>query len=565
MAYYSVLDAWERCLYSQREVITRWYNIDGGRYTEEGRYFHALTKLVDWKVYFCLAGENPVLLDGPNNFDTQDLPHFYVRLWKGPLGILLGEESQPELNDNKEVINGDAEFLPGDVIEFPLFTFLQQCGKDEYGGVGFNPDGSFFLGTSLIKDSRPLPDSIRLHDNLLGMKFQLLLNLAMGAFYYLDRAVRGVGFAAGGATAGRQKVCSRGIIYGGSLAKPTASHLTDGSFWAIVDNGWGNGSVPPLNHPQNLPSARSIRSWNGSDLLTSAWSCSPCALFLSHYLLGLWDGYGFDSVDTMMQPICSVCRGERRRRCRHTEAERLRCEREHPRPLQPYLVKRWDSHNREDLATPPSRETVEGADITVLSLQAHEKSIVRIYPPGKLLGEESLPTHGFLSAYDPLDGRGYLADTEDFAARGGVFFFEAQGALSRWNFQQGEDEYSYSVFGVNPFNWRYVRDQDDVFPDSLSRLYTTGDNALNDPARVTGNLKPIVILDMNGGRAVSNHEELYANRAVPFPTMDEVSGKFPTISSIHPSKIQTARRAAQHPPAGAAPAPSAAYIGLLSP
>jgi len=577
--YISILDEWEMDLYGQRDVMTRWYNIDGGRYTQDGRYFHALTKLVDWKVFFCLAGENPVLLEGANNFDTQDLPPLYVRLWKGPLRILLEAESRSDsggevplpplqMNGNKEVTNRDAEFLPGDVLEFPLFTFLQQCGKTEYTGVGFNPNGSFLLGTSLIKDSRPLPDTLRLHENLLGMKFQLLLNLGAGVFYYLDRSVRGVGFQAAGASAGRRKVCSRGMIYGGSFANPTAGHLTDGSFWAIGDNGWGHGSAPPLNHPSNMPSPRSIASWDVGYMLTSAWVCSACSLFLTHYLLGFFEGYGFDSVDTMMQPICSVCTGAERtrRRCRRQDGRGNRledCERDKPRPLQSHLVKRWDSHNREDLANPPSREIVEGADITVLSLRAHEKSIVKIYPPGKLLREENLPTFGFLSAYHPLDGKSYFTNPEEWIERGGLFFFEAQGGLGRWTFQQGGRDHGYSVFGVTPFNWRQISDSADVFPDSLSRLYTTGDNALNDPARVTGTLKPLVIMDMNGSRALQNHEELYADRAVPFPTMDEVGGKFPTINSIRPSRIQAAQRAAQHPPAGVDPPPDANYRNLI--
>jgi hypothetical protein len=577
--YISVLDEWEMGLYGQREVMTRWYHIDGGRYSEDGRYFRTLMKLVDWKVFFCLAGENPVLLDGPNHFDSQDLPPFYVRLWKGPLRILLEAESQSgltaesplpplQMNDHKEVINRDAEFLPGDVIEFPLFTFLKECGKDEYAGVSFNANGSFLLGTALIKNSQPLPDTVRIHDNLLGMKFQLLLNLGVGAFYYLGRSVMGVGFETTRATEGRRKVCSRGMIYGGSLANPTAGHLTDGSFWAIGDNGWGHGSTPPLNHPQNMPSPSSISSWNATDLLTSAWVCSACSLFLTHYLLGFWDGYGFDSVDTMMQPICSVCTSaeRQRRRCTRREGQGNKlqeCEPDKPRPLQSHLVKRWDSHNEEDRTNPPSREIAEGADITVLSLRSHEKSIVRIYPPGKLLREENLPTHGFLSAYDPLDGRGCLADTEEWAERGGLFFFEAQGPLSRWIFQQGGQEHGYSVFGVNPFNWRYISDSTDVYPDSLSRLYTTSDSALSDTARVTGILKPLIILDMNGNRALQNHEELYANRAVPFPTMEEVGGKFPTIDSIRPSSIQAAQRAAQHPLADATPGPPESYTDML--
>lgn len=571
--YRQVMNAWQLALSNEpyKEKMLAWYDLDGAKYDKE------VERLADWPCVFLEDDPHPVAvearflyeeegeLDAGNTVDTAS-GYYFVRLWKGPVRVLREAASPDEaqqLNEKKEVAttNGSTTFYAGDVIEYPLFKFLRMCGKDQYADIDFNPDGSFLLGTSLyeLSDlSSPPAAGYRIHDNLLGMKFQLMLDLAVG-IYYRRGGVQGVGFSR---DINGQTYSSRGMIYGGSLAHPMARHLlrradsTD--VWAVCTNSWASGRSPDppptplpdpvpdpwpwaLGHPYNLPTPSSISSWNASHLLTSGWACSPCTLFLTQYMFEVRTGYGSNAVGIVMNSTPPA--GQ-------------------TRPLQDHLIKRYDSRGEPSAPENP-REVIENADITVLSLTAHEKSIVRLFPPQKLMGEENLPQHGFMSGYDPLTGEACVEGTDELIRSGKIYFFEATGSLGRWRYKPGTHE--YSVFGANRFNWREVESGDDVFPDNLSCLFTSRDDALANHSEATANLKPIVLYDKRGALLPSNYAELYAERAIPFPSMDEISGKFVTISSAN-SAITTARQRVQHqpqlPPGGIAP--NANYQRLLS-
>ena len=87
--------------------------------------------------------------------------------------------SSIELDGQKRIRNRGEQLLPGDVVEFPLATFLDACGLSAFAGRQFDPQGSFLLGTSMT----PRDASPALHDNLIGMRTQLYIDLALGAFY----------------------------------------------------------------------------------------------------------------------------------------------------------------------------------------------------------------------------------------------------------------------------------------------------------------------------------------------------------------------------------------------
>lgn len=94
-------------------------------------------------------------------------------------------------NARGEVTVIDADFLPGDLLEFPLFTLLDLFAVQGMDGATFNGHGSPFLGTSVADRTGSSPGAVRLHDNMLAMRFQLHLNLTRGAFYSLRPVMNG--------------------------------------------------------------------------------------------------------------------------------------------------------------------------------------------------------------------------------------------------------------------------------------------------------------------------------------------------------------------------------------
>ncbi|MEZ4330043.1 MAG: hypothetical protein R3B40_32740, partial [Polyangiales bacterium] len=99
-------------------------------------------------------------------------------------------------NSRGEVTHEQATFLPGDVVEFPFFRLLALAQVDQaiMSHVRFNGQGSPFLGTSVqdgASDGSPSPGRVRIHDNLIAMRFQLHLNMTRGAYSSLQPVMRG--------------------------------------------------------------------------------------------------------------------------------------------------------------------------------------------------------------------------------------------------------------------------------------------------------------------------------------------------------------------------------------
>lgn len=95
------------------------------------------------------------------------------------------------LNANREVEDAGSELLMGDVVEFPLHKFLYACGLARYRDLDFDPEGSFLQGNSVrtrgSSGSEPSSSGsspgAQLHENIVAMRFQLLLSLAQGSFW----------------------------------------------------------------------------------------------------------------------------------------------------------------------------------------------------------------------------------------------------------------------------------------------------------------------------------------------------------------------------------------------
>jgi len=222
-----------------------------------------------------------------------------------------GKTLKLKLNASKEVVNRDALFIMGDVVEFPLFTFLEFCGKKDYADLQFDPTGSFLCGSSVKSKSgaERFPYSAPLlHDNLIAMRLQFILNLLRGAFYDLQRTysdkVGDKSVPVGADPGGTDKVYARGIMYGAEMWSPGGTE----EFYRLYSSEWGYiGGSAKQKYAGNIP----IQGDQGIDKLyvssdtkdpqrsdpplTSGVSCSPATLFMMFYLHNEF-GWGHSSV-----------------------------------------------------------------------------------------------------------------------------------------------------------------------------------------------------------------------------------------------------------------------------
>jgi len=517
LGYDQVAREWIDALVRHRDAIVRWYEIE-----DTDRYDGRTDEMRGWADnFFVHRSAIPVSAVSTNTFNFRSFP--FVRLWKGPLRVVLEEDSvidPPQLNANMAVTDPDAEFLMGDVVEFPIAWFLTLCGKDAYANVRFNPSGSFLLGTALQGGSGGgrLPD---LHDNLLGMMFQAILNLALAAFCHRNGPV-GVGRSANGVAVGRShRVSARGMIYGGSFGNPANDRLSDnGRYWGIVTNEWAVGSGT-YGFPHNLPAPSQLGSgWNDT-YLTPGWACSPFTLFLSQYLCSLFEDFENNQAVSLVMDMPGA-------------------------QLANYLCAR-------DVGA--VGRSIRDADLSVLSSGSHEWALLKVWHPYALLQSRTLPRHGVVAAYDPLTGADCVEENPDpeddtLADRSLMYRFEASARLERWRTRP-----MHSVFGVSTHHWR-VASPSDLAPTGLRFLYTTQDGYhFADDRSVTQNIRPLVFCALESR---FRHVDLYAERAVPFPTLAqaEASRRFPTIPQVR-ARIQTAQHTISGGslPAGVSPPP----------
>lgn len=330
MSYESAIGAWIAALREDalRDALLRWYeplsSMDGSSISTH--YDATLVRMESWAQRF-FAGEPDTSqhAHAPRVPGTIDRPGWWIRLWKGPYRVLkehaanLGVEpadvgSVPtELREidaggplkllqdaHRRIRNPDAELVPGDVIEFPIFAVMLPCGVREFAGAHFNGAGSCFLGTSVVRGSGGSPGPLPLHDNLIAMRFQLLLNAARGAFYSLSP-----GYNAGASNLRKsneqavedETVYARGLVYAGSLGNVTQRVASDADAdaadqtpaYVLVDNQWG------VANGANTPITESLSQYREDTRLTPGWTCTPCALALATFMClneGNWGGHG---------------------------------------------------------------------------------------------------------------------------------------------------------------------------------------------------------------------------------------------------------------------------------
>ncbi len=328
ITYQTLMVKLKESLLNRKEKLKEWYDL--GRSDDDLN--KGMNQLDTWIDNMNPEGEIFVSRtssygssNGISEGNTVDSRWAYVRLWKGPLRVLLEEKAGVTSDQNgaetvtqftyqarpfrlvqnlshKEVTNADAEFLMGDVVEFPIFKLLLACGLGDYNQISFNPNGSFLCGTSLLKNNQPhaINAEPKIHDNLIAMRFQLLLNLVRGAFYSLSPVFGSGTRNAPKAQDGSQTVYARGLIYGAIFWNPTGT-LSQG-YWRAANLGWGY-KTDDYNVPKNVPTRNSLNVLAGHENppITTGIACSPASLTLCSFLLNL-NGWGEDSVDKELNP-----------------------------------------------------------------------------------------------------------------------------------------------------------------------------------------------------------------------------------------------------------------------
>lgn len=330
--YWQLLHKWGESLYYYARTMRGWYTIQPAQYNAGLGRLTAYLRQLDpsQPVDFDRTAEGSQTGTVPGN--TIDVHPFLVRLWKGPLRVLLEEnpsatsvdERVAEVSvrthtvtygrerlvlsltqDERTVQNSGALFLMGDVVEFPLAKFLVECGKNDYADITFDPQGSFFLGTALKENgqARAVNAQPFIHENMIAMRFQLICGMMRGALYSLQDVYQPGTYRSLSVPApDRTSTCvrARGIAYGATLGNPT-SNLSSG-YWRIFTGNWGRGSGGGL--PPNIPTPRSIRTLAGPGrvFIAPGISCSPNTLTLCSFMLNL-DAWGADSVKTEMTRV----------------------------------------------------------------------------------------------------------------------------------------------------------------------------------------------------------------------------------------------------------------------
>lgn len=194
-----------------------------------------------------------------------------------------GHEVTLVLNDFHEVDpHGTTVFLPGDVVEFPFWKLLRNSSHHSaYRDLEFNPEGSYLLGTSVrVRDQDGIPASAPLHDNLVGMRFQGLMNAARGAFFHNSRVFNGYTDEAPKLDVGGATVYARGLMYAGSLVRGNIGRTSKA--WVVENNHWGvlQGRA---TRALCLPNTTALANL-ASNRLTPGWTCTPSQGFMMMYM-----------------------------------------------------------------------------------------------------------------------------------------------------------------------------------------------------------------------------------------------------------------------------------------
>ena len=305
LSYSDLVQAWIGEVDAHSAELCRWY--EG---LDTAGLARAIASLRTWHGRFFAVEEEgeDVARDEANLLDTP--PPFFVRLWKGPLRVLVeperfdatgkphaklpgplvaavkkGEALRLEASERGEVRNNDADFVMGDLVEFPVFTLLRLAGVSAYADCRFSGEGSPFLGTSV--EGAGGEGQPELHENMLAMRFQLLLGLGRGAFSSegdplfnsgKPRDLRPHAFGDG------YEVWARGMIYAGTLAyKPKKTKAT------VENYHWG-AERKASDVPQCVTAKSGIDNLSTTHPVTPGWTCSPATLMLTNFMMLIGEG-----------------------------------------------------------------------------------------------------------------------------------------------------------------------------------------------------------------------------------------------------------------------------------
>ncbi len=413
---------------------------------------------------------------------------------------------------------------------------------------------------------------------------------------YKDALYSGSGAAAWGLLGrwGSKKVYARGMMYAGEFAlngrirlatragvsDPNApTYVTDPlhtHYWRYATWHWGErpSGTRPLGYvPSNEAVTRNLRP---EQPLTPGWSCSPATLALT-YLLRNAPSSGRSGVSENF-PNSHVENGVRfvsRESIVAAGTPRAPAPSPTPDGTPPARARRPAVPDRIPvcLLWADQRANRWGGplgDVNVVALSRHEQAIVKLFPPNRLLRSTAKPFIGFLSGFNPATGQDYFGaapHSDQFVESGQLYLFESAGSL---RVVRGAP----TVFGSRFFNWKPIENNTVYLkrmPDARGQPPGSGAHGISYSDPGEGNerrpqqfLSRLICMDINEstfaseyafGRAYrpiviatpnthetpmsrngrpDDYKSLYAERAVPFWTMDEfvAHSGFPLLSEL---------------------------------
>lgn len=326
VAYTDVISAWIAALREDqlRSKLLDWYGpISSVSSSAMASLYDATVDAIErWAEQFFSAEsverEHSHSLGDPATINHEG---FWLRLWKGPYrvlhehraGIVVNPDNFAEIplgpieidaggavvlrfDSHRRVLNPDATLLIGDVIELPVFRLMWRCGVRSFEDAHFNGAGSFMLGTSVTDANGDSPGRVRIHDNLAAMRFQLLLNLARGAFYSLEPGLSGSMLRKSNhLPVEGHELYARGVLYGGSLGSTYRRASGEDAAYLFADNQWATAGAT------NAPTKTSLDELAANTRLTTAWACTPCALGLASYMTTTVSGPAYGGVNKTLR------------------------------------------------------------------------------------------------------------------------------------------------------------------------------------------------------------------------------------------------------------------------
>ena len=446
------------------------------------------------------------------------------------------------------------KLMQGDVVEMPVFTFLAACGLEDYKALSFDPEGSFFLGTSV--KPHPAKDGLLLHDNMLAMRFQLLMAMTRGAFYH-DKEL----WAKKGSSPRTKdnKVVAMGMYYAGNPS-PIKHGEGDESGYRVRNLRWSQ----KKKLPRYLPDRKGFNKLKSTTPLTMGWVCTPWTLFLSQYMTDNYEDYrGGGSVRKIMGFTY-----DKKAKARPTPIEKAKY-------VDAYMtVKEAEDtppYPRHAMMTVPADgetlqttwgELAPDASVIIINTPSHEYAVAKLFPFSHVEERDeagnatSVPIAGYLAAWDPLNGTDLC---ESVAEKKGQFFqFESTGGLGRCPDLSTMSLTPHQVYSLTGNKVEVVVDGKNVIVDGRDSKPVKGLFVLKEAETVEENgevvkdclanlyadpktWEPIILWThrqtaaagaVNKFMAGTGYRKLYAERSVPFATIEEARDGFASHAEV---------------------------------